>query len=143
MTSFMRFKYRNDTDHAVIYRDRVWQRGEELEVPYIVPSSLGLTCTQEGSAPDPVLYHGDIVINAGEERIIEISEPTLSHKVYLSILAVSGGVECRFNSADNKPMPIDERSFVQKIDWSLCSKIYLKSILGTSVQISITAVEVY
>ena len=58
------YKYKNDTDHAVIYRDRVWQRDEELEVPYIVPSSLGLTCTQEGSAPDPVLYHGDIVDNS-------------------------------------------------------------------------------
>ena len=137
------YKYKNDTEAAVIYRDRVWQRGEEHEVPYPVPPSLGLTCTQEGDAPDPVLYHGDIVINAGEERIIEISEPLLSHKVFLSILAISGGVECRFNSANNKPMPIDERSFVQKMDWTLCSKIYLKSILGTSVQISITAVEVY
>lgn len=139
----MMYKYKNDTGAAVIYRDRVWQRGEEHEVPYPVPPSLGLTCTQEGDAPDPVLYHGDIVINAGEERIIEISEPLLSHKVFLSILAISGGVECRFNSANNKPMPIDERSFVQKMDWTLCSKIYLKSILGTSVQISITAVEVY
>ena len=139
----MKFKYKNDTEAAVIYRDRVWQRGEEHEVPYPVPPSLGLTCTQEGDAPDPVLYHGDIVINAGKDAEIEISEPLLSNKVFLSILAMSGGVECRFNSANNKPMPIDERSFVQKMDWTLCSKIYLKSILGTSVQISITAVEVY
>ena len=139
----MKFKYKNDTERAVIYRDRVWQRGEELEVPYPVPPSLGLTCTQEGDAPDPVLYHGDIVINAGEERIIEIAEPLLSHKVFLSILAMSGGVECRFNSANNKPMPIDDRSFVQKLDWTLCSKIFLKNTLGISVQISVTAVEVY
>jgi len=139
----MKFKYCNDTEAAVIYRDRVWQRGEEHEVPYPVPPSLGLTCTQEGDAPDPVLYHGDIVISAGKDTEIEISEPLLSHKVFLSILAMSGGVECRFNSADNKPMPIDDRSFVQKLDWSLCSKIFLKNTLGISVQISITAVEVY
>ena len=82
----MKFKYKNDTEAAVSYRDRVWQRGEELEVTYVVPSALGLTCTQEGNAPDPVLYHGDIVINAGEERIIEISEPLLSNKVCLFVL---------------------------------------------------------
>ena len=139
----MRFRYKNNTNHAVIYRDRVWQRGEEFEVSYPVPSSLELTCTQEGNAPDPVLYHGDIVINAGKDAVIEIAEPLLSDKVFLSILAVHGGVECRFNSADNKPMPIDERSFVQNLDWSLCSKIFLKNTLGISVQISITAVEVY
>ena len=138
----MKFKYKNDTEAAVSYRDRVWQRGEEHEVPYPVPPSLGLTCTQEGDAPDPVLYHGDIVINAGKDAEIEISEPTFSHKVFLSILAVSGGVECRFNSANNKPMPIDDRSFVQKLDWTLCSRIFLKSTLGISVQISVTAVEV-
>lgn len=140
----MKFKYKNDTEAAVIYRDRVWQRGEEHEVPYPVPPSLGLTCTQEGNTPDPVLFHDDVVINAGKDVEIDVPMPTLSNKIFVSILCVSGGgVECRFNSAENRPIPIDERSFVQKMDWTLSSKIYLKNLLNISVQVSVTVVEVY
>ena len=139
----MTYKYKNNTDHTVIYRDRVLLCGEELEVPYPLPSSFGLTCLQEGNAPDPVLFCDDLIIDAGQEATIEISEPLLSHKVYLTILCMSeGGVECRFNSSENKPIPIDSRGFVQKINWELCSKIFLKNTLDISVHISITALEV-
>lgn len=139
----MKFKYRNDTDNYVFYREKVWKQGDELETTYPVPSSLGLTCTQEGNMPDPVLFHDDVVIGAGEEKIIEINEPNLSHKVYLTIICMSeGGVECRFNSSKNKPIPIDARGFVQKMNWELCSKIFLKNTLDMSVQISVTAMEV-
>ena len=139
----MKFKYRNDTDGLVFYRDDVWEQGDEHETAYPVPSSLGLTCTQEGDTPDPVLFHEDIFVDAGKETVLEINEPALSNKVYLSVLRISdGNIECRFNSSKNKAIPIDARGFVQKMDWRLCSKIYLKNSLDVSVQVSVTAVEV-
>ena len=139
----MKFKYRNDTDGLIFYRDDVWGRGDERETAYPVPSSLRLTCIQEGDTPDPVLFHDDIVMGAGEEKLIKINAPFLSRNIYLTIFCMSeGGVECRFNSSKNKPIPIDARSFSQKMDWTLCSKIFLKNPLDMSVQISITALEV-
>ena len=140
----MKYKYKNDTQRTIIYRNKIWQPNMELETSYPVPSSLGLTCTQEGDTLDPVLFHDDIIIDAGQERTFEINAPTLSHKIDLTILCMSenSGVECRFNSANNNPIPIDERGFQQVLFWELCSKIILKNPLDTYVHISVTALEV-
>ena len=140
----LNFKYKNATDRVIIYRDKIWQIDEEKETSYPVPSSLGLTCTQEGDMPDPVLFYEDFFMDTGKEKVIEIAEPNLSHIIYLTILCISSGkVECRFNGSNNKFIPIDERGFIQKMNWELCSKIFLKNSLDMSVQISVTAVEVY
>ena len=40
--SVMKFKYRNDTDGLVFYRDDVWEVGDEHETAYPIPSSLGV-----------------------------------------------------------------------------------------------------
>ena len=134
--------YKNETEHTIIYHDIIWNPYEEYETAFPVPASLGLTCTQEGDMPDPVLFHDDIMIEAGNQSNIELSTPSLSHNVALTILCMSGGVECRFNGANNKPIPIDERGFVQTLSWELCSKIILTNPLDTSVHISVTALEV-
>ena len=54
----------------------------------------------------------------------------------------STGVQCRFNSALNKPIPIDKRGFVQKLSWPLCSKVILDNPTDSDAIISVTAVEV-
>ena len=140
----MKWKYKNDTNHAIIYRNTIWQQGEEHETSYPVPLFLGLTCNQEGSAPDAVLYHDDVIISAGEEKEILLNDPLISHNVDLSIfdMKTDNGVECRFNSRDNKPVPIDVRGIRHVMSWELCSKIYLKNVMENEAHISVTAIEV-
>ena len=140
----MNWSYKNNTDSTIFYRNFFWQQGDELQTPYTVPPSLGLTCTQEGSSPDPVLFHDDVIIMAGQSASLSINEPLLSHHVALSIYCMtdSGGVECRFNSSENKPIPIDTRSFVQVLPWELCSRLFLNNPTDCEAIISVTAIEV-
>ena len=140
----MTWTYKNDTDHIIIYRNTIWQVGEEQETHYPVPTSLGLTCTKEGSMPDAVLFHDDVIISAGEEKEILLNDPLISHNVDISIINMSadGGVECRFNHKDNMPIPIDIRGLRHVMSWELCSKIYLKNVTQNETHISVTAIEV-
>ena len=140
----MNWSYKNNTDSTVLYRDSIWQPGDELQTPYPVPPSLGLTCTQEGDALDPVLFHDDVIIQPGQTVNIALAEPTLSHNVDITILCMTedNGVECRFNSSKNKPVPIDTRGFTQVLNWELCSQIFLTNSTETEAIISITAFEV-
>lgn len=140
----MYWSYKNDSDCTILYRDSIWQPGDELQTPYPVPASLGLTCTQEGDALDPVLFHDDVILQAGQSRSVNIKEPALSHSVSLTILCMTtdNGVECRFNSSNNKPVPIDTRGFQQVLNWELCSKLVLHNPTETEAIISITAFEV-
>ncbi len=139
----MQYKYKNNTQNTIIYRNDIWQSGDEIETSYPVPLSLGLTCTQEGDTPDPVLFHDDILIDAGEQRVISINAPEITHNVALTILCMDGGgVECRFNGANNNPIPIDTRGFIQTLSWELCSKVILTNPNDSTVHISLTAIEV-
>lgn len=140
----MNWIYKNNSDVTVLYRDSIWRPGDILETPYPVPNSLGLTCIQEGNSLDPVLFHDDVIIQAGKSASIEIQEPALSHKVSLNILCMTtdNGVKCSFNSSNNKYIPIDIRGFNQVLDWNLCSKIFLINPTETEAIISITAFEV-
>lgn len=139
----MNYTYRNDTSHTILYRGYFWLPGDEIDTPYPVPSSLGLTCIQQGTSPDPVLFHDDVVVPAGEQVEVFLNEPTISHNVALSILCLTqnSGVECRFNSPDNRPLPIDLRSFSQTLSWNLCSRIFLNNPTDIEARISITAIE--
>ena len=140
----MKWIYKNNTDKIILYRNNTWQPNEEISVPYPVPLNLGLTCIQEGSSPDPILFHDDIIISAGEQEIINLNSPLISHNVALTILCMTtnSGVECRFNSSDNKPIPIDARGFQQVISWEMCSKIFLHNPTDNEVHISVSAIEV-
>lgn len=136
------WKYRNDTTRAVIWRDRKWGPGEEKSLHYPVPEYLELTCVQEGSEPDPVLCHEDIVLKQGESRRIEIAAPLSGNKVALSLACIGdGGAECRFNSEDNTPIPVDGRSFNHVLPWEFCSIVFLKNIAEGDTQVSVSAVE--
>ena len=139
----MKWRYKNNTEKAVVYRNIYLEPGKETEVSYPIPSYLGLTCIQEGDTPDPVLYHDDILIEAGGQRIISLEAPAIIQYVALTILCMTanGGVECRFNSANNKAIPIDSRGFQQVMLWDLCSKIILNNPTDITVHISITAIE--
>ena len=139
----MNYIYRNDTHHAVLYRNLSWLPDELLESVFPVPDELGLTCIQSGHPPDPVLFHDDVIVQAGEQVSISINAPALGHAVALTIFCISpsAGVECRFGSSENKPIPIDMRAFSQTIDWALCSQIFLHNPTETEAIISISAIE--
>ncbi len=139
----MNYIYRNDNHHIVHFRNDSWLPDEQLETVYPVPDELGLTCIQLGQPPDPVLFHDDVIVPAGEQVIININAPTLSHAVALTIFCISpsAGVECRFGCSDNKPIPIDMRAFSQTIDWALCSRIFLLNPTDSEAVISISAIE--
>ncbi len=139
----MNWSYKNNTGSTIFYRNSIWQPGDELQTPYPVPPSLGLTCIQEGDALDPVLFHDDVIIQAGQSVYIALAEPTLSHNVDLSISCMTddNGVECRFNSSRNKPIPIDIRGFSQVLNWELCSLLFFNNTSETEAIISITAFE--
>ncbi len=139
----MNYIYRNDTHHIIHYRRSSWLPDEQLETPYPVPDDLGLTCIQLGQPPDPVLFHDDVIVPAGESVTVDIDAPALSHSVALTIfcIAPNSGVECRFGSSENKPIPIDMRAFSQTIDWALCSRIFLLNPTDAEAIISISAIE--
>lgn len=139
----MKWIYRNNTKHIIGYRNYTWLPDEQHELSFPVPVSLGLTCIQLGSVPDPVLFHDDVVVAAGSSACIEINPPALSHNVSLNIQCMiqSSGVECRFNHSDNNPVPIDVRGFSQVMEWELCSRIFLSNSTDTEAIISISAIE--
>ena len=139
----MNYIYRNDTHRVIVYRNDTWLPDEQLETPYPVPDDLGLTCIQLGQPPDPVLFHDDVIVPAGEQVAVNIDVPALSHSVALTIFCISpsSGVECRFGSPENKPIPIDMRAFSQTIHWALCSRIFLHNPTDSEAVISISAIE--
>ena len=139
----MKYIYRNDTHHIIHYRRFSWLPDEQLETPYPVPDDLGLTCIQLGQPPDPVLFHDDVIVPAGEQVIVSIDAPALSHAVALTVFCISpsSGVECRFGSSENKPIPIDMRAFSQTLDWALCSRIFLLNPTDAEAIISVSAIE--
>lgn len=140
----MNWIYTNNSDNTVLYRGFYWKPGDVLDTPYPVPASLGLTCVQHGSLPDPVLFHDDLIIQSRQNAVVEVNSPLLSNKVALDIncMTAQAGVECYFNSLNNKPIPIDVRGFSQVIDWAFCSKIFLLNPTDLEVIVSITAIEV-
>ena len=139
----MNWIYTNNTHSPVFYRSEVWMPGESCETLYPVPDTLGLSCIQEGTSPDPVLFHDDITIPPGGQTSVNISPPALSHAVSLSILCMTpeSGCECRFNSPRNCTIPIDSRGFQQKLLWENCSRIFLENTTDIEAVISVTAVE--
>lgn len=140
----MNWIYRNNTNCTILYRNFICKPGEEISSRYPLTSSSGLTCIQEGTTPDPVILHEDIIIQGGEDASVSIYSPEFSQHVALSILCMTqdGGVECRFNSRKNKPVPIDTRGFIHTLNWEMCSKIFLHNPADNDAIISITAVEV-
>lgn len=139
----MNYIYRNNSQRTILFRNYYWLPDDEISIPYPVPDALGLTCVQEGCSPDPVLFHDDIIIPAGEQAEISLDAPTISHNIALSILCLSSdsGVECRFGSQNNKPIPIDLRSFSQVLSWDLCSRIFFTNTTQNEAQISVSAIE--
>ena len=140
----MKWKYKNNTERTIFYRDEIYGPDEEFETLYPVPSYLGLTCLQEGNLLDPVLFHDDVLLGAGEEKIIELGGPRISQNVALRIICMTegAGLECRFNNSSNNPVPIDIRGFSHVLSWELCSKIFLRNSTEIEGQISITVIEV-
>ncbi len=139
----MNYIYRNNSNSTIIYRNYCWPPKDEVSTPFPVPSSLGLSCIQQGDSPDPVLFHDDIIIPAGEQVEISIDVPAISHNIALSILCLThnSGVECRFGSPNNKAIPIDVRSFSQVLSWDLCSRIFFTNTTQNEAQISVSAIE--
>ena len=139
-----KWKYRNVTDRVILWRGERWGPGEEREVPYPVPLSIGFICTQEGNLPDPVLFHDDLIIAPGETRLVELDVSTITYHVALTLLCLNsgGGAECRFNSPDNNPIPLDVRGFIHTMPWEMCARMYITNTTGTETHVSVSAVEV-
>lgn len=139
----MKWIYRNDSASTVIYRSTTWLPGMTAETAYPIPPELGLTCVQEGDAPDIVLLHTDITIQPGTQEVISIPAPKLSHAVSVTILCmtVDSGCECRFNSPRNCIIPIDVRAFQQTTSWQNCQRVFLTNNTEVEAVISVTAVE--
>ena len=139
----MKWIYRNDTDTTIIYRSTTLLPGMTAETAYPIPHELGLTCVQEGDAPDIVLLHSDVVVQPGTQEVIDIPAPKLSHAVAITILCMTedSGCECRFNSPRNCIIPLDVRGFQQTTSWQNCSRVYLTNNTETEAVISVTAVE--
>ena len=139
----MNYIYRNDTRRVIHYRNISWLPDDILETLYPVPDELGLTCIHIGHPPDPVLFHDDVIVPAGEQVTVSINAPALCHAIALTIFCISpsAGVECRFGCSDNRPIPIDMRAFSQTIDWALCSCIFLHNPTNSEAIISISAIE--
>lgn len=94
-----KWRYKNPTDRAICWRNIFWEPGEEKETPNPVPSFTGLECTQEGTAPDPVLFHDDLIVQPGETKRVEMDGPQYTRQVALSLFCMGPvGVECRFIS---------------------------------------------
>ena len=136
----MKYSYKNNSDVTVVFRNLFWLPGDTLDTAFPVPPSLALTCTQEGKHPDPVLLHDDITVPAGQTAVVDIPEPRSSEFVSLRILDMSqnSGVECRFGSQENSPIPIDVRGFDYVIDWTLCSKLFFLNTTDNNAVISIS-----
>lgn len=136
--------YKNNTGKLILYRNNAYRPGDEISTSYPVPSSLGLTCIQEGDSPDPIIFHDDIVIPVGAQEVITLNSPIISHNVDLTILCMTpnSGAECKFNSLNNKPVPIDSRGFKHILSWEMCSKIYLSNPTNNDVHVSVSAIEV-
>ena len=139
----MNWIYFNPNNHIVSFRNFSWLPQEKHEVSFPVPDCLGLSCIQQGSIPDPVIFHDDILINAGTSASIDIPPPALTHNVSLSIQCMiqNAGVECRFNHAGNNPVPIDVRGFSQVLDWVCCSKLLFSNSTDVDAIISVTVIE--
>lgn len=139
----MNWIYRNDSNAPAVYRSMLWKPHEQHEVAFPVPPSLGLTCIQEGSTPDPALLHTDIIIQPGGKATLDIPPPSLSHKIALTINCMTPftGCECRFNSERNTVIPIDVRGFNQVTSWENCAKIFLFNPTDTEAHISVSAIE--
>lgn len=140
----MNWIYTNNTDTTIIYRSETWVPNETRETAYPVPSSLGLTCVQEGDTLDPVLFHDDVIVQPNSQEVVNIKPPTLSHAVDLNIICMTPetGCECRFNSLHGCAIPIDARCFQQITSWNNCSRIYLINDTDIEAHISVTAFEV-
>ena len=138
----MKWKYKNETGSTIIWEGHTWAPEKEKEISHPAPEFLGLTCTQQGNIPDPVLFDENIMVNAGETKEIAIPAPVLSRRVTLSVLRKAGnGVLLCFNSADNKKIAIDATQFfMQTLSWTSCGKIYLES-LGDESIIYISVIE--
>ena len=139
----MNYIYRNNTKRIILYRNYYWLPDDEISTPFPVPDSLGLSCFREGTPPDPVLFHDDIIIHPGGQTTVNLDAPIISHNVALSIICLShdSGVECRLGSIHNKPIPIDLRSFSQVLSWDLCSRIFFLNTTNNEAQISVSAIE--
>lgn len=139
----MNYIYRNDTGHTVCYRDNFWLPDEQISTPYPVLEALELTCIQQGTPPDPVLFHDDVVVPPGGDVSVKIPAPALARNVVLSMqcMTLSSGAECRFGSSENKPVPLDARAFSQTLDWTLCSAIFLHNPTEEEAVISVSAIE--
>ena len=142
--SKIKWRYHNATDRTVIRHGERWGPDEEKEVSFPVPSSLGLTCLQEGNLPDPVLFHDDVIVAPGETKVVDLDGPSWTHQVALTLLCLSGGggVECRFNSAENRPIPLDVRGFEHTMPWEMCARMFFTNPMETETHISVSAVEV-
>lgn len=140
----MNWLYKNNTNSSIFLNNHLIKPGDTVSSPHPLPLSSGLTCTQEGSKPDPVLFHDDFIIPAGSEVQASIPQPQNSQNVALSILCMSdsGGILCRFNSQDNNPVPVDTRGFVHVLSWKMCSRIFMLNSTDNTAIISVTAVEV-
>ena len=139
----MNWTYINNTNAPIIYRSETWLPNETHETAYPVPDTLGLTCIQEGSSPDPIIFHDDIIVQPNGQEVVNISPPKLSHAVDLSIRCITHetGCECRFNSLHGCAIPIDFREFRQITSWNNCSRIYLINSTDIEAHISVTAFE--
>lgn len=138
-----KWRYRNPTDGAICWRNIFWEPGEEKETPNPVPSFTGLECTQEGTAPDPVLFHDDLIIQPGDTKRVDMNGPQYTRQVALSLFCMGPvGVECRFISETNRPIPLDARGFTHVMPWEMCARLFFKNVSGEETHISVSAVEV-
>lgn len=143
MTMPVKWEYKNNTDKVIVWRNTCWGLGETKDICFPVPEFLGLTCIQEGTMPDPVLFHDDLLIPPNSTEIINLTAPLYSGNISLTLLCIGqGGVECRFNSESNNPIPIDIRGFSHIIPWEMCARIYLKNTTEAEAHISVSAIEV-
>ena len=140
----MQWVYKNNTQYPIEYKNSRWPPNSEAPFYEAIPDSVGLTCIQRGSVPDPVLCHEDIILQPNEDFSVDIKSPVNSPNVALSIVCISldGGAECRFNSPDSAPVPIDTRDFIHVMSWVSCSRIYLTNTTQEQAHISISAIEV-
>lgn len=140
----MNYSYTNNSTAPVAYLNNIWLPGDTIETPYPVPDALGLTCTVEGTPPDPVLFHDDVTVAAGATVEVALPENSYSHNVALHIMDMSqdSGVECRFGSRNNTPIAIDIRGFRHVLDEIFCSKLFLTNPTQKSTVVSVSAVEV-
>ncbi|MBR0075101.1 MAG: hypothetical protein IJP96_05065 [Synergistaceae bacterium] len=136
--------YKNETKHKIIYRDYTWDAGATVAISTPIPSSLGLTCINEGNKPDPILFCNDIVIAPNDEAVVTLSGSSLTHNVHLTIQCITtrGTVECRFIDDENTPIFIDAQGFSQVMPFDLCQKIILKNTISNSLNVNVTAIEV-